>query len=439
MEDTTNKNEFPFEVFPLFFRNLILEFYKSLNYPIDYSAVALLSAISVAMGTSVKIKVKSLWYEFAPLYCCLIGNAGANKTHPISTLFEPLKNIDIIYYEIFIEQYKKFKEYENLSKVEKKKTDKILEPLLKKHILTNFTPEVLFKRLSQFSKGCIVISDELVTFLEIINNYSKSDQIGIYLSLWNNQSTTIDRVGEPIPMLIKTPFLSIIGGIQPRILPNAFPLQKINNGFYQRFLFAFPNISEKQPFNENEIDESLINQYSNFIKEYIENNIVVEQNGFLNSRTLEWTKESKLFFMEWNVKNCNLINEYSDTIKSEILNKFDNHFIRLAMILQIMENPKSTHIEMNAVLGAEKLCLYFKNCSFKALEILQNPDTYLKSLAENKRKLYNALNLNFTTAEAVSLGVRFELAERRTKEFLSDEILFKRLKHGTYEKKIANK
>lgn len=437
MEDTANKNEFPIEVFSEFFRTLILELNKSLNYPIDYSSVALLSAISVAMGTSVKFKVKSQWYEYASLYCCLIGNAGANKTHPISTLFEPLKNIDSIYHEVYIEQYKKFKEYDKLKPVDKKKVEKILEPILKKHILSNFTPEALFKRLGQFSKGCIVISDELTTFLEIINNYSKGDQIGIYLSIWNNQSTTIDRVGESIPMLIKTPFLSVIGGIQPRILPNAFPLQKINNGFYQRFLFSLPYATEKQPFNEREMNEDLIKQYSDFIKGYIEKNIVVEQNGYLNSRILEWTVESKSFFMQWNNKNCELINDYSDSIKSEILNKFDNHFIRLAMILQIMENPDSINVELKAVEGAEKLCNYFIKSSFKVLEILQKPEAYLKSLAENKRNIYNALNQNFTTAEAVKIGESFELAERRTKEFLKDEILFKKLSHGTYEKKIT--
>jgi len=437
MEDTAIKNEFPIEVFSNFFKTLILELNKSLNYPIDYSSVALLSAISVMIGTSVKIKVKSQWYEFASLYCCLVGNAGANKTHPISTLFEPLKHIDALNYEIFVEQYKKYEEYEKLTRNEKKKNQKIEEPLLKKHILANFTPEVLFKRLGQFYKGCIVVSDELITFIESINNYSKGDQIGNYLSIWNNQSTTIDRVGQSVPMSIRTPFLSIIGGIQPRILQNAFPLQKIDNGFYPRFLFAYPHKSVKQPFNENEIDENLIRQYYNFIKDYIDQNIVVEQNGYLNSRILEWTKESKAFYIEWNKKNCDIINEYSDGIKSEILNKFDNHFIRLAIILQIMNNPNSTLLELKAVEGAEKLCNYFIKCSFKVLALLQKPETYLKSLAENKRNTYNALNEKFTTSEAIIIGNRFELAERRTKEFLKDEILFKKLSHGTYEKKIT--
>ena len=43
----------------------------------------------------------------------------------------------------------------------------------------------------------------------------------------------------------------------------------MNNGFFQRFLFAFPNNVEKQPINDNEIDEILITRYNNFLLDYL--------------------------------------------------------------------------------------------------------------------------------------------------------------------------
>lgn len=436
LDDKTTKDEtYPTDAFPKIFYDLIIEFNKSLNYPIPYSGTAILTAVSTVIGTSVKMKVKNKWYEYPSLYCCFVGNAGTNKTHPINTFFEPLKNIDAINHEVYTQQRKEFNEYEKLSKQDKKKVPKIDEPILKKHILNNFSTEALFKRLSENKRGCAIISDEMVTFFETMNNYSKGDQIGNYLSIWNNQSTTVDRIGEPVPMFIKNPFLSIIGGLQPRILSSAFPPQKMNNGFFQRFLFAYPENTQKQPFNDNDINESLMNEYNNFFISFIEKNNVVEHEGFLNSKVLYWSEEAKQFFINWNLENCNLVNEYSGSIKSEILTKFDNHLLRIALILQIMDNSQSSILELKAVENAKKLCDYYIGCSFKVLETIQSPNTYLESLPENKKKLLNDLNDNFTTKDAIIIGEKYDIAERRTKEFLTDSMLFTKLKHGYYEKK----
>ena len=98
-----------------------------------------------------------------------------------------------------------------------------------------------------------------------------------------------------------------------------------------------------------------------------------------------------------------------------------------------------TEIGMNAVYGAEKLCNYYLNCSLKVLRHIQNPNSYLFSLADNKKQFYNSLPSTFTTAQAVELGVNFDFQERRVKDFLNDTVLFKKIKHGTYERRLMDK
>jgi hypothetical protein len=276
----------------------------------------------------------------------------------------------------------------------------------------------------------------MATFFDGMNNYSKGDQIGVYLSFWSNQSTTIDRVGNPIPLFIQNPYLSIIGGLQPRVLANSFPVQKMNNGFFQRFLFAFPDATIKSPINDNESNTQVYKNYENFIKNYYGSTMVIEENGQSNSKILNWNGESKAFFYNWQKLNCDVVNEYSNSIKGEIASKFDNHFVRLALILQMMENPTSDFVELKAVEGAEKLCSYFMNCSFKVLKVIQNPKEYLYTLAENKQKFYKQIKEEFTTAEAIAIGLNFAIQDRRVKEFLKDTILFKRIRHGFYRKTI---
>jgi hypothetical protein len=431
-EVKASENPFPIAVFPSLFKDLILDLNSTLNFPIDYTGTAILTAIATAVGTTAQLRVKQNWPEYASLYSCLIGNAGANKTHPINTIFKPIKDIDKNNHDIFKET---FEDWEKFKKGSRKGEEEITEPIvpkLTKSILTNFTPEVLNKRLEENKRGCTVLSDELVTFFEGMNNYSKGDQIGTYLSFWSNTETTIDRIGKPIPLLIKNPYLSIIGGLQPRALSNSFPIGKLNNGFFQRFLFAYPESVFKEPINDKECNSTLLENYKNFILNYYKNS------EFKETKILIWSDEAKDFFYNWQKENCNLVNEYQNNIKGEIASKFDNHFIRLALLLQIMKEPESDYIQLEAVQGAKKLCTYFMNCSFKVLEVIHNKKDYLQTLPEQKHKLYCLLAEEFTTSEAVTTGLKFECSERSIKTFLTDTILFKKLKHGTYRKSMKH-
>ena len=427
-----SENPFPIDVFPSLFKDLILDLNSSLNFPIDYTGTALLTAISTAVGTTAKVRVKHNWFEYASLYSCLIGNAGANKTHPINTIFKPIKDIDKGNHDIFKETFTEWEQFNKLSKKGKEGLTEPIVPKLKKSVLTNFTPEVLNKRLEENERGCTVLSDELATFFDGMNNYSKGDQIGVYLSFWSNQPTTIDRIGNPIPLFIENPYLSIIGGLQPRALSKSFPIEKLNNGFFQRFLFAYPDSVFKEPINDNECNATLLENYKNFILNYYNNF------EFQETKILKWSEDAKAFFYKWQKENCILVNEYQNNIKGEIASKFDNHFVRLALLLQMMREPQADYIQLEAVQGAEKLCTYFMNCSLKVLEVIQNKEDYLQTLPEQKQKFYYSLAEKFTTAEAVTIGLNFQFSERSIKTFLTDTILFKKLKHGTYEKSIKS-
>jgi hypothetical protein len=353
-------------------------------------------------------------------------------------VFGAIRELDKKSHDIFKEQMIEYGTYGKLSKTDKEGATPVPLPILNKSLLTNFTPEVLNKRLEENLRGCTVVSDEMATFFEGMNQYSKGDQIGVYLSFWSNQPTTIDRIGNPIPLFITNPYLSIIGGLQPRMLSSAFPVQKLNNGFFQRFLFAFPESNFKQPINDIENDEAIYSEYKEFIQNYINTSTVYEVDGKIESKILKWTPDAKIFFYKWQDENCDLVNEFQDNIKGEIASKYDNHFIRLSLLLQLMFDPQSESIGITAVQGAKELCSYYMNCAFKVLAVIQNPAEYLETLNQNKKDFYKTIADKFTTAEALAIGLRFDFLERRIKEFLNDTILFKKIKHGMYEKIIKS-
>jgi len=419
-------NDFPIHAFPAAFRAYTIDLKDTLNFPIDYMATSILTAVSTAIGTNVSLRVKNDWFEMASLYTCLVGNPGANKTHPINTAFKPLKDKDKTRQEDFEIKYNEFLRYEKLSKKEKNEAAEVSIPKLEKSILNNFTTEILYKRLQENERGCGVVSDEIISFFEGMNNYSKTDQIGIYLSFWNNQSTTIDRVSTPIPLFIMDPYLSIIGGLQINALSKAFPIDKINNGFLQRFLFAFPDNSIKYPINNNSANEDLKRIYEDYIFECYRKK---------SKTVLKFNQEAKEYFYNWQRTNTDLVNENQDTIKGEIYSKFDNHYLRLAILLQMMKDINSTEIQIEAAEGANLLCQYFINTAFKVIAKIQSPQSYFETLPRNKKQLYEALSETFTTAQAIEIGEKFDVKTRTVKEFIKDSFLFINTKHGEYKKR----
>lgn len=158
------ENSFPIDVFPSPFRELIIDCNQALNFPNDYTGTAIIAAVSTAIGKSSKLKVKSNWYEFSAFYFSIIGNPGANKSHPLETAFRPFEEID----RIIIEQYKKehedFEEFQALSKKEKGIHPKPDKHVLKKTILHNFTGEILHQRLTDNERGCTIVAKNLQHF-----------------------------------------------------------------------------------------------------------------------------------------------------------------------------------------------------------------------------------------------------------------------------------
>ncbi|HEY8659400.1 MAG TPA: DUF3987 domain-containing protein [Hanamia sp.] len=142
LEELTNGESFPIEVFPSPFYELIKETERTLNFPIDYTGTSIITAIAAAIGKSAKIRVKKGWYEFPAIYAALIGKPGANKSHPIETAFKPFEEIDRTQIKKFEHEYNEFEDFQALNKKDKEKLPKPVKPKLMKTILHNFTPKV---------------------------------------------------------------------------------------------------------------------------------------------------------------------------------------------------------------------------------------------------------------------------------------------------------
>lgn len=432
-----SENEFPTDVFPSPFKELIEGANKALNFPTDYTGSSILSAVSTAIGKSAIMQVKSGWLEYASLYMSIVGKPGASKSHPIALAYKPYKLIDKQALDLFQEDLDTFNEYMAIPEKDRSNAPKVNKPILVKTVLSDFTPEILCQRLADNDRGCAVKVDELATFMEGMNQYSKGDQASTYLSFWSNQSTSIDRVKNPIPIWLPEPYLNIIGSLQPRILPKLFPANKCDNGFLQRFLFAFPANAEKQPINDVNLPNSLMEKYTNWIKVYLMRykiSIDPSTNEPTKPIIYRWSPEAKQYYFEWQAECTKEVNRNSESIKGEILSKFDIHFVRLALVLQIMISHEDNIVSLQAAEGAAKLCNYFLHNALKVVDLLNKPATTQDKV--NQLKFYEALPNEFTTAQANDVGQSFGFDIKAVQRFVKQGDYFNKLSHGNYSKKV---
>lgn len=143
------KSGFPLDVFPEKVQSIVLDMVKYENYVLEFTATAMLSAASTAIGNARRIRVKGAWTSNPALYFIFVGRAGLGKTHPIEAAYRPIRDNDtkrLAEYKARMEQFEKsFREKESEGRGEK--------PLLARTIISDFTPEALLYAHSLNPRG----------------------------------------------------------------------------------------------------------------------------------------------------------------------------------------------------------------------------------------------------------------------------------------------
>ncbi|WP_157961139.1 DUF3987 domain-containing protein [Lutibacter citreus] len=420
-----NSNPFPYEVFPTEIMIFLEQAEKTLNFPIDFLGSSILSACSVAIGNTYKVKIKEGFYTKANLYMVIVGNAGEVKSHPLSLAYAPIEKKEK---ESYLNYKKEIEEYDSLNDDEKKIS---LKPFWKKQIVKDFTPESLIKIHSNNSRGVSILSDELFGWIKNFGRYNSSSEQETYLSFWNGGSISVDRKSDE-PIRLDNTYVNIIGTVQTKLLSELTKNNRGDNGFIDRFLFAFNQNPKPVLWNNENINKESI-EYYNFL---IQRLFSLEFNNF-NSNIICFSPEANELLIKW--QNQSRRDCFNDPIKTGILAKYEVYVARFSLIIQLMHwalnNKSNNKIELFAVENAIKLIEYYTVNAIIINNKINNINP-LEELTINKKELYNSLDSNFTTVQALKQAAFYKINERALFRFLKNRTLFKKEKQGLYSKQL---
>ena len=148
-----------------------------------------------------------------------VGRPGMGKTPPLDFAYLPFRKHD----SKIIKQFKLDLESYN-STIEcmkgKKENNSSLppKPILKRTIISDFTPEALLRALDDNKRGVVIYVDEIMGMFNSVNQYSKGQLIEQLLTIFSGKPLDISRCGMPFPIRIDDPFVTLVGTMQtPRV------------------------------------------------------------------------------------------------------------------------------------------------------------------------------------------------------------------------------
>jgi hypothetical protein len=373
-------------------------------------------ALSVCIGNSFIVEIKPGWRETATLWIAVVGKPGIGKTPSLNQVIFPLQKLNIRKQKEFQKSYAKYIEYERLDKEAKKFAEEIIKPKSEQFIVGDITLEALID-LHETNPNCIgVFKDELAGWFKDMNKYRAGSDLEFWLSSWNGQSISLNRKTAKSAFVDK-PFIPVIGGIQPDIFEQFATGANKENGFIDRILISYPELSVDK-YNINVMNYDILSWYENFLirlKESLAKNFfITDEKGEILPQVARFSHEAN---DEWirihdkisDMQNSDDENEYMKSM----LPKQKSYIPRFAMMLNILmsseyDDVNALQICKEAMIRAEKLSDYFVNMSKLVKKDAQEKADLRKlaSTGSNKFDQFLAMyqsdpDLNRTTASEI--------------------------------------
>lgn len=363
-----NKSDlnFPLEVFPKPFQSYLMECHEKLDSIIDYMGCSLLWTISILTGNLFSIKVKNGWHETPVVWFSLVGRAGVGKTPSIRRILYPLIKENNKEIKNYIKNTEAYREYEKLSKKEKEQQIEIDKPNKKQFIADDITLEALVDLHQEVTTGVGVFKDELAGWLKDMNKYREGSDLEFWLSTWSGTSVNVNRLTR-VGSFVENPFIPVIGGIQPAVLNELYNQEKKDNGFMDRMLISYPDVTIPK-YNDEEISTDAIIWYNSIIA-----NLRKVIQKLKQETEAEEIKKIEVYF-NYEAKKLwiNKFNEITEKQNSDNENEYfksmypkqKSYIPRFAFLLNALNSVCNDDIdfriiEASAMNGAIKLSDYF--------------------------------------------------------------------------------
>lgn len=393
-----NDTDFPLEVFPQTMQSVILDMARYENYKAEFIATAMLSAVSAALGGTYRIRIKGEWQSNAALYIILVGRPGLGKTPPLEAAYRPIRKHD----------YALFKAYETELEVWKAAGENGKKPVLRRTVVSDFTPESLLLTHNNNPRSVAILVDEIMGMFNSANRYTNGQLIEQLLTAWSGGALDVTRVSSTIPIHIEQPCINIVGTTQTKRVHELLTKGFEDNGLLDRFLFVLPKswkMSKWTDWDDGGVDRAALPaaRWEQILSKVLALDYDIGEEERM-PHVLSMDREAKEYFYSWwnrKVERINLIEDDAEVDSREM--KHPAQVARLALLMQVLRYASGEgnlqSVDTASVKAAIRLNGYFEDSyrrirSFVAEDMCEEPPKVLLSLLPD----------TFDTKTAIAIG-----------------------------------
>lgn len=447
------KQVFPTDAFPRDTANIIRAWSAEMLLPEDYFGLNILTIAGGVLGNKYVAGYKGR-VEPALLYSVLVGYSGGGKTPTQKRCLEPVFDIEKELKRQHDMEVRAWKQ--ECFELNNSKSHETLPPPPpdREILIVDSTTEQIVRSLSNNPAGMISWQNELKGFLDAMGRYSSGGALGFWLNMFDCTFTKNSRVGSGVVRL-EFPFVPLLSGVQPGILKEMATDDKMDSGFFGRFVFAYPDDLDKKEEQDVEPDPNTIARYAQIIRSIwsLPSRIFPPQDGVeewsVARLVVNLSEQAATVYRKFKNEGVRMYNaEDSDRMKTIIV-KGESIALRAALILHFLEyaeafDPEAIAkedadriaalpIQESTMKNAIRLVEYFRHTANKVLSRLESP---INTLPVEQKAWYQALPVEFATKTAVEVGQGLEISERTVKRLIANKVFFIPLQRGNYRKRF---
>lgn len=348
-------DELPIDGLPMEIQEVVNHVTDVFQCPRDFVVASMFVVVGSVIGNRIK-SFDGKYYNPPMLWVCNVARSGSNKSEPIRWMLEPLLKID----KELLDKWES--EHGEWERSEKKTTS---EPFCHQLTIDDCTPEVRNEIMSNNPNGVMIYRDELRGMLDDVGRYNKSGEISQLMTMWDGKRVRVNRKSQK-PTMINSPFISILGTMQPEIIASSFGVKLyVDNGFNFRWLFCMPKKYEIPKYSEKTINKDVEKAWNDFVIR-----LYNMEDAEITSPLVIDGESKKLYVDFWNLlqdkkrRNSDLEPVYS---------KIQISVERIALIVSIIRQRYGmdmSSISPTSMEYAIRCAKYFEGCNVKVQKMI---------------------------------------------------------------------
>ena len=345
-----DSKDLPIDGLSLLAQRVITTVSRATQSPRDYSVGALMTVAGAAARKNALLVLRNGWRNYPCLWTMAVGDPSAGKTPPLDEILRPLR----------YENKRTFDEYKRAMTAHKSDTDSPQPQWSGQTVIGDCTPEARDEALSINQQGLLLYRDELSSIVKEFGRYSAGSECETLNSIWVSQGYPVNRKTSA-KIYIDKPFMSILGGVQPDMLPKTFLRDDLTaSGFTARFLYILPQPQPARRWTDDGIPDDLPREWDEKVQELLH----------MDAREYRLDDAAHRLWQGYYDKlQVDMAGDGVAPIEQQYLAKLSYHCARWVLIVHLLNDISSPYISANEMEYTLRCMEYFKRTADEVMSL----------------------------------------------------------------------